>query len=922
MPFSYANPASGPSAGGIGWFDFGALNLTPGQSQLGLTGTLNDGTVVTFDVAVSNISGTSRTFSSGTVPTWGGAFFGNTNYTGVAGNVALNSSLTFAVSNNSVTISNITVKDALNNAVPNYTVLIGDAESSGVAESWTFNTNGTPWSLFTTIGTSSNPTLVGLGTPTATITGNDPTANQNEYILATNNPKTLVLSTATSTANGGQQAIVVGFAVTKVSIKKDVVGRLDPTDQFQLDITGNFPATATTTGNANGIQTATAVSYGLPTTPYTINESMAAGSANGLLAYTQTVTAVNQTPGQTIPVGGALPLTVTPILGDLITYTITNSIVAPTITKSVDKAFANIGDVITYSLAIPNGNGGVLSNVKIQDAIPNGTTFVAGSLTATNGTVVGTDPSLGVIVNGIPANTQATVSWKVLVTAMPVPNPIPNTATMIEPTGTTVISNQVTTLVNHAAIVTTKTVDVAFAETDQILTYTITLQNTGNVAANNVVITDNIPANTTFVAGSVTGATGTPPTLNVASIPAGDVVVVTFKVKVSSTIPTTNPIINIANTAFTYTVDPAIPNGASGTSPSNPAATQVNDANITTSKTVDKDFANVGDTITYTITVTNSGNVAANNAVLLDALPVGTTFVPGSLTGATGTPPTLVLNAPVPAGGSVIVTYKVLVGAMVPNPNPVENSAQAAFTYTVDPAQPNDAKGTSYSNIVGTEVNTAKLVLVKQVDKQIAYLGDVLTYQIAVTNTGNTPANNVVITDLLATGFTYVPGSLAVSVPATGDPTTAIALTNPLLPGETVAISFQATVTTIPIPNPAPNTANAAYTYTVDPQNPNAMAGATASNTVHTIVFRNNFGQQISDLIASIALEQAALAAIANAEGAKIQRMAAMPGVTPAQLLCLNKSVSDMLDSITLLEAVLKQKLGIVSCQIDGGTVC
>ncbi|MEG2719391.1 MAG: hypothetical protein RSA55_07630, partial [Clostridia bacterium] len=84
----------------------------------------------------------------------------------------------------------------------------------------------------------------------------------------------------------------------------------------------------------------------------------------------------------------------------------------------------------------------------------------------------------------------------------------------------------------------------------------------------------------------------------------------------------------------------------------------------------------------------------------------------------------------------------------------------------------------------------------------------------------------------------------------------------------------------------------------------------------------NNYRQQISDLIQSVALEETALGAIANAEGAKIQRMTAMPNVTPAQLLCLNKSVTDMTNAMSLLESILMQKLNAVDCQIDGNPSC
>ncbi|MEG2106695.1 MAG: hypothetical protein RRY79_07910, partial [Clostridia bacterium] len=121
---------------------------------------------------------------------------------------------------------------------------------------------------------------------------------------------------------------------------------------------------------------------------------------------------------------------------------------------------------------------------------------------------------------------------------------------------------------------------------------------------------------------------------------------------------------------------------------------------------------------------------------------------------------------------------------------------------------------------------------------------------------------------------------------------------------------------------PILNVAHAAYAFTVNPNNPNGVTATSDSNAVPTIVFKNNYRQQISDLINSVALEEAALAAIANAEGAKIQKMIAMPNVTPAQLLCLNKSVTDMTNAMSLLESILMMKLNTVDCQIDGNPKC
>ncbi len=72
--------------------------------------------------------------------------------------------------------------------------------------------------------------------------------------------------------------------------------------------------------------------------------------------------------------------------------------------------------------------------------------------------------------------------------------------------------------------------------------------------------------------------------------------------------------------------------------------------------------------------------------------------------------------------------------------------------------------------------------------------------------------------------------------------------------------------------------------------------------------------QAITDLLESIALQEAGLAHIINAEGEKIQQaiaMAAAEGstVTIADLIAVNQSVADTLIKVTKLEMVLEFKL-------------
>lgn len=68
--------------------------------------------------------------------------------------------------------------------------------------------------------------------------------------------------------------------------------------------------------------------------------------------------------------------------------------------------------------------------------------------------------------------------------------------------------------------------------------------------------------------------------------------------------------------------------------------------------------------------------------------------------------------------------------------------------------------------------------------------------------------------------------------------------------------------------------------------------------------------EAITDMIESIALEEAALAHILNAEGEKIQKYTSpTANPTPEMLLAVNKSVNDMVKAITNLEIVLQSKL-------------
>ncbi len=71
--------------------------------------------------------------------------------------------------------------------------------------------------------------------------------------------------------------------------------------------------------------------------------------------------------------------------------------------------------------------------------------------------------------------------------------------------------------------------------------------------------------------------------------------------------------------------------------------------------------------------------------------------------------------------------------------------------------------------------------------------------------------------------------------------------------------------------------------------------------------------QAITDIISSVSFEQTALSKILEAEGNKIQKIIDSDDATIPQLLEVNASVLSMVEAITELEIVLRNKLDLFS---------
>ncbi len=157
-----------------------------------------------------------------------------------------------------------------------------------------------------------------------------------------------------------------------------------------------------------------------------------------------------------------------------------------------------------------------------------------------------------------------------------------------------------------------------------ILTYTLEVVNAGYVTAT-VALTDPIPANTQYVPGSTTGGAVYDSEANAiewtGEVPADQSHTLTFAVAVDPNAEIGTVITNVA------TLDDGITEPFDLT-----ATTTVIKPDLSRStKTVDRLEARSGDVLNYTIRVENNSPVPISGVSVIDQLPEGLSYVPGSV---------------------------------------------------------------------------------------------------------------------------------------------------------------------------------------------------------------------------------------------------------------------------------------------------
>jgi len=653
--------------------------------------------------------------------------------------------------------------------------------------------NPTPFTITNPNGTASNATF---NSTTRVITANVGTLVPGQ--VATLTITALVGATfVNNTTNTGTVANVEGSGATG-----NVVTPLAP--NVDLEVVKTIQSGTTTVGNTQVIAVSGTLIYRITVnnlsatavTGVTINDDLPVGFTPGVLPVGVTAgiapadlvwavgnLAANGTATIDIPVvAPATPGTALANTASLVTAgqsftdtTVGNnqSIVLVNVLPSVDLLITkddslttiNTGATLTYALTVNNSGPSAAVGVGITDTLPAQLEFVSANI----GNVAFGNPIAGQVFTGplpsIASGTSVTVYILARVRANAVAGAINNTASLVVPntlieTGVRAnIASDVNTVVNRVVTLGVQKDDSVNIVTagGANFTYTITAFNQGSADTTNAIVRDTLPTGINFVSGTFTlngGAaqnvlfdtTTREVTANIGTLTAGGSLVsanrgiITLTVNAAATAAAGQ----ITNTARVTSQDVTVP------VQEDEVTTIERSFNVTVDKSVNRTTATSGDTLLYTIVVTNTGFSAATNVLVTDVLPTNVTFVSAS-SGFTNTNGTVSGTiASLLTGSPTTITISATVNNNAPNGAVINNPVTV-----VAPGEPAGNTGDNADSANTTVANVASIsgtVYIDTNNNGIQDIGEAGIPNITVRLTGTATVGGATVNTTTTTG--------------------------------------------------------------------------------------------------------------------------------------------------------------------------
>lgn len=462
------------------------------------------------------------------------------------------------------------------------------------------------------------------------------------------------------------------------------------------------------------------------------------------------------------------------------------------LTKTVNNATPLVGSQVTFEVVITNSGKDDNKGVQVTDLLPSGYTLTGYTISTGTYTPATGLWNVGNIINGKSETLQiiATVNASGNYT-----NIAEVTAADYEDPDSTP-NNGVTTEDDYASVTTTpnplaadlsltKTVNNATPLIGTQVIFEVIATNNGPQNTTGVEVTDLLPSGYTFVNYSATKGTYNTATGKwiIGSLINGDFQVL----RITATVNPTGNYENIAEVTASSLPDP-------NSTPNNGVVTENDYASVITTPTLPMADLSLtkaivggnlspifGATVTFEITVKNSGPQNATGVKVIDMLPSGYEYVVYSSTAGQYFNSTGIWEVGnIPNGSS----ESLLIGAKVNTTGVYQNIAEVYASNELDPdSTPNNnvSGEDDISSVLLTPVPAvADLSIEKKVINNILTpaVGSQISFSITVTNSGPSNATGVTIKDVLPSGYDYIfyNSTSGAYNPATGEWTPGIIL--------------------------------------------------------------------------------------------------------------------------------------------------
>lgn len=298
------------------------------------------------------------------------------------------------------------------------------------------------------------------------------------------------------------------------------------------------------------------------------------------------------------------------------------------LTKVVDDLVPPPGGTLNYTISVTNIGPQDATGVTVEDDFPEGLNIL--DQMASHGSY---NVSTGIWeIGDLPVDDTATLVLTAEVTAS-AGTTLTNTAEIIEsqpedPTLDDRFGNATVT-VTAADLAVTKTVSDENPTVGDIVDFTMTVENLGPSTATNIVAVDELPDGLEYVDHEVSQIVYDPESgiWTVGDLPTGMNATLTIQAIVS----TSDEVENTVEITLSDQYDPDLSNNIATVVVTPTAVEEAADLSIT--KTVDETEPVFGETVTFTLTVTNHGPDDATNVTAIDTLPEGLTFVDATPSG-------------------------------------------------------------------------------------------------------------------------------------------------------------------------------------------------------------------------------------------------------------------------------------------------